>query len=148
MSGVPFTSIDHERSRIVREVLDSFDGPPIPYPAKSIQTMEAIELSGNEVRAEFRTGEHVVRRRFTAAFDTAPALALLDEPSAPLQPFADVEPTLQAAAAERLRAIQTASERRAFTRSRPVPVPSPWPYIAVAGLMIAGFVVLWLAVRR
>jgi len=91
----------------------------------------AVTLEGDT--ATLRTIPWATRReseRRTIRFDLldGETLAIVDD-TPPLTPYAAVEPSLQVAAAERLQAIQTASERRTSARLRALPEPSaglPW----------------------
>ena len=63
-----FTSDDHARSAIAREILDlDLPMPPRPPAAEPQQSVEAIEMSGYAIRRELRTGGHVVRQNSVAA---------------------------------------------------------------------------------
>jgi hypothetical protein len=111
------TSRDWATSATVREVLDLIvlDVPQAPRPEPAEVSCESIEMSGIEVRSEFRTGSHIARRRFTCAFADDAPLAIASEPFAAM-----ADDSIRGAAAERLR--QMSRKPRSVPR-RPVDAP-------------------------
>jgi hypothetical protein len=129
----PFTDERHERSRIVREVLDSWDEPH--EHSKVIESCESVVMSGADIRSTFRSaGGHEVRRRFTAAVDTlepVEELAILEAPPAN-------EPTLAALAAARSRELDQRRKARKVDATPPVTAGAvPTALMVVVGGLLA-----------
>ncbi len=136
-----FATADHERSRIVREVLDLFtlDVPQTPRPERTVDMSESVVLEGLSIVNSLRTGDHVVRQRRVADL-AAPELSIAE----PFEPA----PTLQADAAAALDRMAT-QRVRARVVARPAPAAGRSSIVWVAAAMVIAALVItaWIAVR-
>lgn len=146
VQGPRFTTADHERSRIVRETLDSFDLPLRPRTERTVDHSESIILDGNVIENRLTTGAHIVRQRRVS--DHLPTLPL---ELAVVEPF-EPNTTLQADAATALAAI---NDRKPFARRtvRPERATAPhwatrtvWVWTLLVGSALTAAAWLYLAV--
>lgn len=139
---VRFTTADHERSRIVRETLDSFDTPlrcaPVAPRVDADHHHESIVLEGAEVRRTMRTGSHAVRQTFTTPLE-------LDTTPAPLAFEVVADSTLQTDAANALAALN--DRKRKPARKRTEPQAAGWVSASISlGVVIIAALVVYFGV--
>ena len=116
-----FRRRDHERSALVREILDQFAHEAarrfaaVPAPIVDDQNSESVVLSANEIVNTLRTGGHAVTQRRTVDFETLPELAIAE-------PFVPVISTVRDDAAAALAAMnERPHARRSHRLVRPTP---------------------------
>lgn len=98
-----FTTADHERSRIVREVMDSWDVPLTPRPVADAPC-ESIIMEVRKFGAPCAPAAHVVRQNTTAALE-------LDNTPAPLAFEVVADESLRDAAGQALAQINNRKAR-------------------------------------
>ena len=89
VSCPPFTDADHQRSALVRDILDTLEldsrMPPPPPPAAEV-SCESIILEGHEIRSRYTTSGMIVSQQRSVAFATDAPLELAAPPAFEREP--------------------------------------------------------------